>query len=165
MKKYSIIVIILFSSIFFANCSQKRDDTNKNQIHINQEIVQPIKNDTILVKLDDDIILKWDVVSDQLIENENYINISTDKNKIKTIVNSICNDEDLGIKVQTKKENLKKGDVAFLYLIRTRKIYLFSCLKVQFDVYDKNYKYAYGLLDYIEEYRLEVQNKVKACIK
>ena len=66
--------------------------------------------------------------------------------------------------VCSKEKPLRKGDVAFLYLQKTLNIPLFQCFYIQFDVFEKKCTYPSDLLNYVEEYRTEVQQKLRTYL-
>ncbi len=109
------------------------------------------------------ITLKWDVEQSRLIEDSEYDATQKDTKKISILIDNISNVEDLDVKMCSKRENLKKGDVAFLYLARIGIAPEFDCFKIQFDVWDEGCPYPRGVLDYLEENRIAAKNKVIAC--
>jgi hypothetical protein len=162
--KNLIIVLALFPLILFG-CNKKQINTPETKKVVRK--LHKIKNeDIIVIKYNNGIILKWNVEKNQLIKDSNYDEILKNKKKLQAMLSSISDNEDIGVKVCTKKtSNLKKGDIAFIFLYENQKIYLFSCLKLQFDVMNENCKYPDALLDYIEKNRQKVQEQVKKCIE
>ncbi len=116
------------------------------------------------VRFGSNITLKWDVDQSMLIEDSEYDAIKKDAQKISVIMDNISNADDLNVKVCSKKENLKKGDVAFLYLSRIGKVREFLCLEMQYDSFGKC-PYPDLLLDDLEKYRVWAKDKVIACQK
>lgn len=160
--------LILMPFLFFG-CSQKGNKATIIKSPAKQSIEpkkKDIVQDTITIVFDSGIQLKWDVVKKQIVKDSYYKEILKSKKKLEIIANKISNTEDLKINVCSKKTaDLKKGDVAFIYLHENRKIYLFSCLKMQFDVMNENCKYPDELLDYIDKNRTKVQKQVLDCMK
>lgn len=70
----------------------------------------------------------------------------------------------VNVETKLKSTKLKKGDLAFLYLIKLDKIYYFECLQIQFDVFSKNSSYPDSLVDYLENNRKEAQKKMSICL-
>lgn len=161
-------ICLFFTPLIFFGCSQKNESKisqiEKRQTRETKKEEYNTSN-IIIVNFDNKIALKWDVVNNTLIKDATYYEILKNKKKIEIISNSISNNEDLKVKVCSKEANLKKGDVAFIYLLENQKIYLFSCLKLQFDVINKNCKYPVNLLNYIENQRFKVQKEIKSCIE
>ncbi|PUB34712.1 hypothetical protein C8J95_102380 [Elizabethkingia sp. YR214] len=162
-------ICLFFAPLIFFGCSQKNESKisqiEKRQIRETKKEKYNSSN-IIIVNFDNKITLKWDAAHNMLVKDTSYYEILKNKKKIEIISNSISNNEDLKVKVCSKEEaNLKKGDVAFLYLLENQKIYLFSCLKLQFDVINKNCKYPVNLLNYIEKQRFKVQKQIKSCIE
>ncbi|MBL1223358.1 hypothetical protein JET18_21130 [Chryseobacterium sp. L7] len=166
MKK-NISILFLIPFAFFC-CSQKKENIaiadkipqNVHEKHIKKEII----NDTLTVKIDKDILLKWNVRENEFVKDTNFYKYSKNNQALKKIAESILSENDLHVKICTKKtSNLKTGDIAFLYLWKNQKIYIFKCLKIQFDVINENCKIPEYLLDYIEKNRMTVHNKVIEC--
>lgn len=125
----------------------------------------PEKHDTLLVRISDNIILKWDKKSNSLIKDEDYVNILKDKKKIYSVMNFIKEKENLAIKICSKKSaNLKNGDIAFTYLYENQRIPAFRCFNFQFDFIENKCQFPEGLLDYLEENRQETSEKIHNCI-
>lgn len=170
MTKISYI-LLLFPLLFLSCSKEDKNIISNNNLPIqqNQNIPGNIiktKADTIVLKITENISLKWDVNNNSIIKDSNYYKYLKNKNTIHLIADNIDSTTDLNIKICSKKtNNLKIGDVAFLYLWENRKFYLFKCLKLQFDAIGENCKIPENLLDYIEKNRQTVQKKVVECIQ
>lgn len=64
----------------------------------------PEKHDTLLVRISDNIILKWDKKSNSLIKDGDYVNILKDKKKIYSVINFIKEKEKFGNKNMFKEK-------------------------------------------------------------
>ena len=123
-------------------------------------MLEKFKQDTIKVEFENKFLLYWDCLNHKIIEDENYFAILKSKNNIRSMACFIVNREVVCNFVCSKETTLKKGDIAYLFLIKNKFIYTFECLKMQFDSFEKNCKYPTSLLDYIEKNRNLVFQKV-----
>lgn len=161
-------LLYIVCSLLFFNSFKK--DVRVNYVYAKQDLngttdANKLISDMVLVKIADNIALKWNKKSNSLIKDSNYYNYLKNKNTLRLITESIASTADLGVLVCSKKKgHLKVGDVAFLYLLENRKFYLFQCLKIQFDVLDKDCKIPRFLLDYIDKNRHTVGKKVSECM-
>ena len=121
------------------------------------------KNKEIEIIFSENIVLKWDVDNNKFKKGYFYQKIKKSNENLLFLKKSITDTTDLGVRVCSKKKSLKKGDIAFLYLQDIGKIQLYSCLKIQFDVFEEKCPFPEGLLDYIEDNRKIVKDKVIKC--
>jgi hypothetical protein len=152
MKKKSYIAVLLF--LFAYNFS---NGVNNFCIKEND------KQDTIKVEFGNQFILYWDCANSRIIPDENCRTILNDSNNIRSMAYFITNQEIVCDFVCTKDTVLRKGDIAYLFLRGTMFIYDGGCLGRDFDVFDYC-GYPWGLLNYIEENRDLVFQKVMLCL-
>lgn len=128
--------------------------------------VDNTKNPKKILHIDfgDNIVLSWNSVADNFIIDQYHKDIKKDKKKIKILLDSITNNQLLNVATKLKSTELKKGDIAFLYLIKLDNIYYSECLKIQFDVISENSSYPDSLLDYLENNRNQTQKKMQLCL-
>ncbi len=122
MKK-KIITNLLFFISFMSCEKEKHVETLQKKVFdtVKENSPQIPKEKFLNVRFGSNITLKWDVDQSSLVEDSEYDSIKKDAQKIAILMDNISNDEDLNVKVCTKKENLKKGDVAFVFLSRIHK--------------------------------------------
>ncbi|PQA89888.1 hypothetical protein B0A69_21635 [Chryseobacterium shigense] len=166
-KNFSFGLVLMPFLLF--GCFKKESRMFIKKSIVNESIESEkndVVQDVIAIIFDKGVQLKWNVVKNKIIKDSTYNEILKDKKKIEILVNNISNNEDLKIKLCSKKTaTLKKGDIAFIYLYENKKIYLFTCLKTQFDVVNEACEYPDELLDYIEKNRFKVQKQIGDCIK
>lgn len=168
MKKN--ICLLFFALFTFFCCSQKKENIayaeKINQNRQENNIEKAITNDTLTINIDKDIILKWNIKKSEFIKDSNFYKYLQNTEILKKISKNILSENDLNVKICTKNtQNLKTGDIAFLYLWKNQKLSLFKCLNIQFDVVNDDCKIPEYLLDYIEKNRKMVYNKVSECQK
>ncbi|WP_128330594.1 hypothetical protein [Apibacter sp. HY039] len=117
----------------------------------------------IPVKISAKVSLNWNTITNTIERDSTYNTIKADKEKLKYLLNNIINEEKLNIKVCSKKEFLRKGYIAFIYLMRLNYIQPVQCLKLQFYTFESDCQYFLGLLDYIENNREDVSRRVNLC--
>ncbi len=162
-----IIAVLLFF-VLFVGCKKEQ-----NVEALQKRVFETLKSNPpkipkekfLNVHFGPNINLKWDVDQSMLIEDSEYDSIKKDAQKISILMNNISNDEDLNVKVCLKKENLKKGDVAFIYLSGIGKAPAALCFGIQYDSLDEECSFPNGILDYLEKERVWAKNKVIACQK
>ncbi len=170
-RRYSmtnkIIVIILFTAILASCKNEKGTEVLQNKIFEPLKANPPKfpKEKFLSVHFGPGITLKWDVEQSRLIEDSEYNSIKNDAQKISILMDNISNEEDLNVKVCLKKENLKKGDVAYTFIWAIGRSPAFLCLERQIDVLGEECPYPYRLLGYLEKNRITVKEKVIACQK
>ncbi len=158
MRTTGIILLInLFSLCSIFKCSEADHTSN-----VESDVVSETANeedgmathqpDTILIEFDGGINILWDNVNDTIIKDENYYSLSQEPININ-IVNAISDTSIVSNHVCSKHSPLRKGDVAFLTLCKLQHIYPAKDLHYQFDVFDKDCEYPYGMLDYLEDNR------------
>ena len=147
------LLLLVFSTIALNHCN--------TQSPTSTAVKEP---EVITIPFSDDISLQWDVASQQLLQNTNYQRYQEDSEAITLLLNSITDTTNLKVMVCSKEKPLRKGDVAFLYLQKTLNIPLFQCFYIQFDVFEKKCTYPSDLLNYVEEYRTEVQQKLRTYL-
>lgn len=147
------LLLLVFSTIVLNHCN--------SQSPASTAVKEP---EVITIPFSDDISLQWDVASQQLLQNTNYQRYQEDSKAITLLLNSITDTTNLKVMVCSKEKPLRKGDVAFLYLQETLNIPLFQCFYIQFDVFEKKCTYPSDLLNYVEEYRTEVQQKLRTYL-
>ena len=147
------LLLLVFSTIVLNHCN--------SQSPAFTAVKEP---EVITIPFSDDISLQWDVASQQLLQNTNYQRYQEDSKAITLLLNSITDTTNLKVMVCSKEKPLRKGDVAFLYLQKTLNIPLFQCFYIQFDVFEKKCTYPSDLLNYVEEYRTEVQQKLRTYL-
>ncbi len=160
MKSIFYFILLFFISI--TNC--KENEIKKKPVSIIDEKVIEA-NKILSVKFNSSLILKWDVNKSNFVLDSSYNSIKKQKKNLSELIENISNNENLNISICSKKGNLKKGDIAFLYLKSIGKIELFKCLHLQFDLYNQNCLYPDELLDYVEKNRIKVKQQVKTCLK
>ena len=151
--------------MFFIGCNE--NNTAREFTHNEGTItVDSKKNKKNILHIDfgDNIILSWDNLEDNFIIDQYYMDIKKDKKKIKILLDNVSNNQLLNVATKLKSTELKKGDIAFLYLIKLDNIYYFECLQIQFDVISENYLYPDSLVDYLENNRNEAQKKMSVCL-
>jgi len=148
------IVIILFIAV----CNFSSGAVN------NLCVEEKHKQDTIKVEFGNQFVLYWNYEKSEIIRDENYYNILKNRKDIRALAYFIPNEEIVCDFVCSKETPLKKGDVAYLFLIRNMLAYPAQDLGMQFDCFEKNCKYPGDLLDYIEENRDIVFQKVITCL-
>ncbi|MDR3000290.1 MAG: hypothetical protein LBU89_03405 [Fibromonadaceae bacterium] len=130
--------------------------------------------DIVKVKFGNQFILYWDCANDEIMEDENFFSILQSKENIYFMAHFITNEEIVCDRVCSKghipkkgAHVLKKGDIAYLFLSEyyNRLIYNVECLGRQFGSSFPRCKYNNGLLDYIEEHRDLVFQKVISCLE
>ena len=147
------LLLLVFSTIVLNHCN--------SQSPASTAVKEP---EVITIPFSDDISLQWDVASQQLLQNTDYQRYQEDSEAITLLLNSITDTTNLKVMVCSKEKPLHKGDVAFLYLQETLNIPLFQCFYIQFDVFEKKCTYPSDLLNYVEEYRTEVQQKLRTYL-
>ncbi len=165
-----LIFLILFITATLS--CQKKITESKNTVELNHVSSNQFKNnalantsDTIHVNISKDIFLIWDKNQNALIKNQDYYNILKDRKEILMMTQFIANNDDLDISICSKTGgNLKKGDIAFIYLYENQKVPAFKCFNIQFDFIQNNCKMPEGLLNYIEKYRNNVVQKILKCL-
>ena len=168
MKKIYVILLLFImvcsrGDYLIYNAVKGRVLDSKNHIS-NQIFNQKIKDSVISVSFEDGIILHWNTITHQFIKVEEYKKILNDNKKISLLIENIKNNEDLNIDICSKETGLKKGDIAFLFLLKNNKIELFLCLKRQFNTIDEC-GIPGGLLDFLEQNRINVSEKIRQCYK
>ena len=159
------LILIYYMCMFFIGCNENntaREFTN-NEGTITVDSKKNKKN-ILHIDFGDNIILSWDNLEDNFIIDQYYMDIKKDKKKIKILLDNISNNQLLNVATKLKSTELKKGDIAFLYLIKLDNIYYFECLQIQFDVISENYLYPDSLVDYLENNRNEAQKKMSVCL-
>ena len=133
---------------------------NNNDLYNRFDVQANLNIKNIGIEIDENLYLKWDTTQcDFVIDSTyNYIKENIDKFQNK-IVNKILDTNNLGISCCDKASELKKGDLAFLYLYKIQKVKLYNCLGIQFDLLE-NCNFPIELLDYIENNRELVHKKV-----
>lgn len=160
-----IPIILLTQLLYQCKTGTKQNLSEINPIATHYEEKETVQKDTIEIHFDNSITLIWDNANSQFIQKNVYNDILQSQDKINILVENIKNNEDLKMKLCTKtKSNLKKGDIAFLFLYKNQKIFLFSCLKMQFDNIDECFIPS-ELMDYIDDNRIKIYEQVKNCIK
>lgn len=156
-----IVFFIIYAPILFG-CKQEKVESLCNTRHINNYRYQKFKK--IIFK--ESVFLIWDIDKSVFVKDKQYLMLSNNKNMLSYIVNEVSNTEDLGFKICSKStSNAKKGDIAFLYLLDTQNIFLFSCFKIQFDIKEGSCPFPKNLLDYVENNRKKVTEQIKKCLK
>jgi hypothetical protein len=144
-----------------------------------KEILERILQDTIFKKVRQDIIkvefgdqftLNWDGINHKIIKDENYFAILKNKSNIRSMAYFITNEEVVYDFVCNKRSALKKGDTAAL-LFTERNHFLYetnspiSCfIGRSFNPFTAFCRIWGGLLDYIEENRELVFQRVMSCL-
>lgn len=161
--KNTFYFIYLLLIIGFWSCN--RDKNNDSIKKESKELVSEdiIKKDpsVIQVQFAPDIILSWNT-KNRLEEDTSYHTIKNDRQKIYKLIESISDEEDLNVPTCVKEETLKKGDVAFLYLIRIYNVPPAKCFKMQFCLPDQMCE---SLLGYLKRNRKEAQQKLKIYLQ
>ena len=159
------LILISCICMFFIGCSENK---TAHEFTINGGMITldtKKNNENILnIEFGDDIVLSWDSLEDNFIIDQYYMDLKKDKKKIKVLLDNITNNQLVNVETKLKSTKLKKGDLAFLYLIKLDKIYYFECLQIQFDVFSKNSSYPDSLVDYLENNRKEAQKKMSICL-
>ncbi|QAR30262.1 hypothetical protein EQP59_02250 [Ornithobacterium rhinotracheale] len=165
MKRILYILLTLLSLLIILINFKFDKNQNVFRNHIpNQIFSQKVKDSVISISFENGIILHWNAVTHQFIKVEEYKKILNDNKKINLLIEGIKNNEDLNIDICSKKTRLKKGDIAFLFLLKNNKIEIFLCLKRQFDTIDEC-GIPCGLMDFLEQNRIDVSEKIHRCYK
>lgn len=173
MKKILVILLLLLllTKLSFAIQAQKfltieGDDTltfEFGKVEPKKSTPQQLQNiETIYYG--NNTQLTWDSNIDDFVIDEYFVNNKYDDDKLEVVLNSIQNKEWVYLPTKLKYNELTKGDIAFLYILNLKHIGASSCLKMHFDVLSESKKYADGLLDYLENNRIDVQNKMRVCL-
>ncbi len=165
-----IIAILLFTISVMSCEKEKNVEALQKKVFETLKKNQPkISKEKILsVHFGSNITLKWDVAQSRLIEDSEYDSIKNEAQKISILMDNISNAEDLNVKECSKSENLKKGDVAFLFILyffTHNKELKYPCLHGQYDFIDDGCYYPRGLLYNLEKDRIAAKKRMIACVK
>jgi len=132
------------------------------------------------VEFGDQIVLHWDPVFYRFIEDESFSAIFENLHNIPVMLSFITNEEVVDNVVCGKKRDLKKGDIAYLFLVRRLpSIDKFNCLGIRdghieldidfidesnIDKIELNCERFNVLLDYIERDRALFSKRIINCI-
>lgn len=144
--------------IFFCTCSNSQNHNNNDSI----KTVSNIDNDTVIRLNYNKCELCWDMHKQCFINDEKFqlfVNNSIDKYTLITVINNITDTTDLKKKICSKKNNLVKGDLAFILLYKTGYISPAYDFKMQFDIFhNDNCEFPFELLNYVENNRCLVKS-------
>ena len=151
------LMLSLFTLSSILKCSdadrpskQESDVISMPESDVNDAVKH--QSDTLLIEFDGGIHILWDNVNDNIIKDDNYDSLSQKPININ-IVNAISDTTFVSENVCSKHSSLKKGDIAFILLVRLNQIAVARDFEMQFDYGEENCPYFYGLLDWVEEYR------------
>jgi hypothetical protein len=118
-----------------------------------------VKPDIIKVEFGKEHFLYWDRVNHGILDDENSSSILRNKKNIRSVAYFITNEDVVCDVVCGKKNALRKGDIAFLFIWHSQ----WMChLGRQFCSYECGF--PVGLLDYVESDRDVVFQKVMSCL-
>ncbi|GAA0876020.1 hypothetical protein GCM10009118_24300 [Wandonia haliotis] len=138
----------------------KEDSLNLNAM--NQKGMESGKDSIVLVQLVEDISINWNNQSYSIMEDELFSSVvAVFSKKQKRIIALISDTTISEAKACSIDRNLLVGDLAFLLINKIKKLPYFEVLGVQWDFLEDNCKYPFGLFDYINNYRNEVEKKVE----
>lgn len=110
------------------------------------------QSDTLQIDFEGGISLLWDKVNDNIIRDSNFYSLSQKPININ-IVNAIVDTTFVSENVCSKHSSLKKGDIAFIFLMRSHQILIGHDFNMQWDVIRNHCPYFCGLLDWVEDNR------------
>lgn len=142
-------LLILFMSLFFFSTT------------FTQDIKRPVSMKVINVELIKGYRINWDTEGDTIIRDKLYLNLTAIKVRKKDeLIKAIANKVILADSVCTKEAPLRIGDIAFIFIDNEFDIPYSSLFQVWFDVIEC--EYTLGILDYVEEERNVVIEKLKS---
>lgn len=154
-----VLYIYLFFIIAVSCTFENSHDNNKSG---SIKTTNHIGVDSIVSLNYNRIELFWDLQKQSFIDDESFrlfMNNKVDKHTLLAVVNNITDTTDLKKKICSKKENLVKGDLAFILLYKMGYISPAYDFKMQFDVFDNdNCEFPCELLNYVENNRYRVKN-------
>jgi hypothetical protein len=107
------------------------------------------------------IDILWDNSQSTFIENEVFVELRdsfyTDK---KSVINEILNEEQTSAWACDEPDALTKGELAFLFIHQVEPLPLMKIFGIQWDVWELNCPYPYGLIHYIRNNRTTVVQKL-----
>jgi hypothetical protein len=134
-------------------------------------IFKEVRQDIIKVEFGEQFTLYWDGINHEIVKDENYLAILKNKDNLRSMAHFITNEEIVYDFICSKKSALKKGDIAYLFLTGRRNRILFKeeppvrCfIGIPFNQFTAFCRYFGGLLDYIEENRELVFQKIMSCL-
>lgn len=165
----SAFVILLFSSyssLEFNNSTLNERKANSEGKLVNLKSVKSnVLSDMILVQLSNGTSLHWSNQSSKIIEDSLFREVSVSfPKKRMSLIALISDTTETQAKACGVDKNLLVGDISFLLIDKIKMVPYFKVLGVQWDTYDMDCPYPFGLLDYINSHRDEVRKKVKSYI-
>ena len=141
-----------------------------------KEILRKIRQDTILNKIRQDIIkvgfgeqfaLYWDGINHEIIKNESYFALLENKDNIRLMSHFIANEEIVYDFICNKENALKKGDIAFIFLIDHGLLH--NCKppilrKIPFNSYRLYCQYPEGIFNHVERNRKLISQIAISCL-
>ena len=161
-----VIVLFLTCSSTELTCPKNSEcvDMKLNEdsvFNINVVNQKGMMDSIVLVQLSNGIVFNWNNKSFCIVEDNLFSSVVTIfSQKQQSIVACILDTTKTPAKVCSLDRNLLVGDLTFLLIDKVKSLPYFKALGVQWDTFDTDCNYPFGLFDYINNYRDEVSNKV-----
>lgn len=164
MKTFGLLLLvnlITLGSIFKCSDADQVSKTESATTETGNEKDEIVSHqpDTLQIEFDGGIQILWDNVNDKIVKDENYHSLTQKPININ-IVNSITDTTFVSNNVCSKHSSLKKGDIAFILLMKSGQIAIARDFNMQFDCGEENCPYLYGILDWVEENREHIKETI-----
>ncbi|MDJ1481568.1 hypothetical protein QNI16_13800 [Cytophagaceae bacterium YF14B1] len=155
---------ILYTGILavLLSCSSSSSDVLVDSVYVHTRNQLKIVNGVILIKLPNGVSFNWDNDCSRIVEDSLYRSlVTTFSTKQHSTIRLILDTTITSARVCTFDKNLLVGDLAFLVIDKIKGIHYALVFNVQFDVFQADCPYPFGLFSYINKYRSEAYTKVE----
>lgn len=166
-----IICFISFISLLIG-CKSERGkviNLNKQTTYLEKDLPNSNKiermilfDSIVFIKLDNGVSFNWNNNSYRIEEDSIFNKLkSTYSDYRDEIVQLISDTTITTAKVCDLDRNLLLGDLAYLIISKIDNISILDFIEITFDVFEYNCPYPIGYFYSIEEYRIELKNKIE----
>ena len=154
---HKIFIICLLSS--FISCQYSNRVTTTNTL---EDVVKSKGSSIVLISISDNVQINWDNKSNGFVEDSLLdIAMKVAKTDRQLILDEVLNRDESEARICGLNGNLAVGDLAFLLISKTYDLPYFQVFEIQWDTFDAGCAYPSGMLEYIQNHRSEMKEKME----